>query len=149
MNRYFPALQMIILWISLLCIISSSAESALLRASANEVSNTLIRYSLSSYDLWYSVAEFRHCALYCHFLCSRVCSDTNNLKSSLFFSLTTIGDLYLEDFIIQRQWGDEIHLEDCSQIELLELLVLIYIKLKSWYGKKVGLRSSWAQPKTN
>lgn len=86
MNRYFPARQTIIPWISLLYIISSCAESALFRASANKVSNTLIRYTLSSYDLWYSVAKFRHCTLYCHFVDSRVYSDTNNLKSSFFLT---------------------------------------------------------------
>lgn len=82
MNRYFPALQTIILWISLLCIISSSVESASFRASANKVSNTLIRYASSSYDLWHLVA--RHCTLYCHFVDTRVYSDTNNLKNSFF-----------------------------------------------------------------
>lgn len=105
MNRYFPALQMIILWISLLSILPSSAESALLRASANKVSNTLIRYTLSSYDLWYSVAKFRHCILRCHFVDSGIWNDTNNLRSSFFH---TIGDFISGSFRYPkatRRWG--------------------------------------------
>lgn len=79
MNRYFPTLQAIILWISLLCIISSSAESALFRASENSLKHTLSRY-----DLWYSDTKFRHCTLYCHFVDSRAYRDTNNLKEFIF-----------------------------------------------------------------